>query len=285
VSTPHLKLPRARQRAKPLCDESIEAWIQSAIATAPNEARLQQRLDAVRDDDALLCFFHRFALLNDALAARVPFLAGLIHLTPNLFIDADVDEEFCRQRNGRIAAFVAEAASDEYRMTAEQDLVHQHLSQLFFRGVLDHFGVDGKSFDRRFAVPERLKTLLAEARDRFFLGREPEQLFAALGFHVGLEFFAHQEFNLVDKWLRAHHPVLVASLKRGGSNSAYRWLAIHTVVEITHYRAGLEALKAAVASYHHSDERPRMVACIKEGFSSFVDLQGRFYQAILCDFA
>jgi hypothetical protein len=260
-------------------EDSIRTWVEQAVAAAPNKARLQARLDSIDSDEAALCFLHRFVLFNDALAARVPFLAGLIHLTPDLFVEPDVDEEFCRQCNGRIAAFVAEAASDEYQMTEEQSLVHQYLSQLFFLGVLEHIGLDGKTFDRRFPVPDRLKALLGEARERHFLTRGAEPLFAALGFHVGLEVFAHQEFNLVDTWLRERRPALVAHLRRGNS---YRWLAIHTVVEITHYRAGLGALQLALDTYRNPDDTPRMTACIRDGLSSFIDLQGRFYEAILC---
>ncbi len=286
MSVPYLDLPDARQRDPAASDQPIDAWVERAVASAPNKVRLQERLDSIESEDALLRFLHRFVLFNDALAARVPFLAGLIHLTPDLFVDRAADEDFCRQCNGRVAAFVAEAASDEYRMTTEQNLVHQYLSQMFFLGVLRHYGLDGRSFDRRFPVPDRLQALLAEARERYFLARGPEQIFAALGFHVGLEIFAHQEFNLIDGWLRERHPALVAALKRGdGVRSDYRWLAIHTVVEITHYRAGLEALKLALETYHRVDDRPRMAACIHEGLASFIDFQGRFYEAILCDAA
>jgi len=286
MSAQPLQIPESGQIGEMPVEESVDAWVERSVESAPNKARLQQRLDAIRTEDALVCFLHRFVLFNDALAARVPFLAGLIHLTPDLFVEREVDEAFCRQCNGRIAAFVAEAAADEYQMTAEQNLVHQYLSQQFFLGVLDHFGRDGKSFDRRFPVPERLMALLAEARERHFVERGPDHLFAALGFHVGLEVFAHQEFNLVDAWLKERHPALVSRLKRGGKQgSAYRWLGIHTVVEITHYRAGLEALKLALDTYHRPDHRPRMTMSIREGFASFIDLQARFYQAILCDVA
>jgi len=30
---------------------------------------------------------------------------------------------------------------------------------------------------------------------------------------------------------------------------------------------------------------PRMTECIQDGLASFIDLQGRFYEAILCDVA
>jgi hypothetical protein len=164
------------------------------------------------------------------------------------------------------------------------NLVHQYLSQQFFSGVLRHYAIDGRGFNHSFPLPARLAELLTEARSRFFLERGAEQIFCALGFHVGLEFFAHKEFNLVDAYLRARHPELVTSLERNnGAGAAYRWLAIHTVVEIEHYRAGLQALDAAVTYYCDRDEAPHMRNRIKDGFAAFVDLQKRYYEAIFCD--
>ena len=265
-------------------DYQIGACVEDAIAGAPNRQRLQHQLDSIATSDALLCFLHRFVLFNDALAARVPFLAGLIHLTPNLFLDPEPGPEFCRQANGRIAAFVAEAASDEYRMPEGRNMVHQFLSQRFFRGVLAYYGANEHSFDGLHPLPAVLSDLLEEARGKFFEGRGSEQIFAGLGFHVGLEFFAHQEFNLVDVYLRTKHAELVASLERDNNeSSSYVWLALHTVVEIGHYRAGLQALNAAVAFYPNRANKPLMVARIKDGFNAFVDLQRRYYEAILCD--
>jgi hypothetical protein len=263
---------------------AVGAWVEESIAAAPNKDLLQRRLDSIGSEDALVCFLHRFVLFNDALAARVPYLAGVIHLTPNLFVDPEPDEDFCRQSNGRIAAFVAAAANDEYQMRDGENLVHQYLSQRFFRGVLSHYRIDGLAFDRERPVPLRLAALLDEARSKFLIERTAEQIFAALGFHVGLEFFAHQEFNLVDAWLRSRYSPLVASLEDGGgAGPNYLWLAIHTVVEIGHYRAGIEALEAALGHFHRREETPRMLACIKEGFARFVDLQKRYYEAILSD--
>jgi hypothetical protein len=286
VTLSHIDVSGSGDLVEARCAGAMGAWVEEAIAAAPNKDLLQHRLDSIGSDDALVCFLHRFVLFNDALAARVPFLAGVIHLTPNLFIDRDADEDFCRQSNGRIAAFVAEAANDEYNMKDGENLVHQYLSQLFLRGALAHCGVNGQAFDREHPLPARLAALLEEARGKFLLERGPEQIFSALGFHVGLEFFAHQEFNLVDAWLRGRYPALVASLEHGGGGlSDYRWLKIHTIVEIDHYRAGVEALEAALAYYHRRDEMPRMLACIKDGFAQFVDLQRRYYEAILCDVA
>lgn len=263
---------------------AIAGWVETAIAQAPNKARLQRQLDAISSDAGLLRFLHRFVLFNDALAARVPFVAGLIHLSPDLFLEPEPGVAFCRQANGRVAAYVAEAAADEYRLVEGQDTVHQHLSQIFLNGVLAHFGVDCRGFDGNNPFPPALAEMLKEVREKFLLDREPETIFAALGFHVGLEFFAHQEFNLVDAHLRQNYPELVAALTEATSKGqAYSWLAIHTVVEIGHYRAGLRALTTALHYYREPTDAPKMAERIKEGFSAFVDLQSRYYDAILRD--
>jgi hypothetical protein len=262
----------------------IGVWVEEAIATATNKQPLQRQLDSIESDDQLLRFLHRFVLFNDALAARVSFLAGIIHLTPNVFVDPEADEEFCRQYNGRIAAYVALAASDAYLMSEHRSLVHQHLSQQFFRGALAHYDRAGPTFDRLNPLPYRLAEIVAEARSKFFDRKGPEQIFAALGFHVGLELFANKEFNLVDAYLREHHPALVASLEEDhGNGPAYEWLALHTVVEVGRYRAGREALDAAVRYYHDRDAAPLMATRVKDGFNAFVDIQKRYYEAIFCD--
>ncbi len=265
---------------------SLGGWIDACILVAPNKQLLERQLLAIDCDEALIHFLHRFVLFNDALAARVPFLAGLIHLTPGLFIDPDADGEFCRQANGRIAAYVAEAASDEYRMAGDRNLVHQYLSQKFFHAALEHYRMSGAAFDKQYPLPATLSDVLAEARIKYFERPTPGDIFAALGFHVGLEFFADQEFNLVDQFLRRQHPALVASLEGDGADrSDYLWLSTHTVVEIGHYRAGLSALKSSLSFCHPRHQAPMMLASIKQGFNSFVDLQRRYYEGVRLDFA
>lgn len=263
-------------------DSTLGAWIEHAANEAPNRKLLQLRLDSIKGQDQLLCFLHRFLLFNDALAARLPFLAGLIHLTPELFLDKESEEAFCQRVNGRIAAYVAIAASDEYRITPDQCLVHQHLSQVFFKKVLAHFGVDERSFSRDNSVPHELETLLAQARSAFLAERGAEAIFTALGFHIGSEYYGHEEFSLVDAYLLGHHADLVASLDGDkGAGSAYSWIKIHTVLEVEHYQAALQAANMAVRYYHRQEDAPAMMNQVKHGFETFADLQRRYYAAIL----
>jgi hypothetical protein len=262
----------------------VAAWIEDTVARSTNGIRLQQQLDLIGTDAVLTRFLHRFVLFNDALAARVPYLAGVIHLTPDVFVDFDADEEFGRQCNGRIAAYVALAASDEYHISKERNMAHQYLSQHFFRSALAHYNMSGEAFDRNNPLPPRLGAIIREVREKFFGRSGPDEIFSALGFHTGLEFFANEEFNLVDRYLREHHPRLVADLERPDQRGKpYEWLAIHTFVEVGHYQAGLEAIKAAVKHYRSPGQASTMAEKIKEGFTAFIDLQKRYYSAILCD--
>lgn len=283
VATVSVPLTTGRKSVVTRIDLATE--IENFIKTAPNNAYLEGRLKTLADPDRLLLFLHRFLVFNDALAARVPFLAGLIHLTPGLFVDPDAPNGFLGQVNARIAAHVAEAANDEYRMAPGRSMVHQHLSQVFFRGALSCLRPEYlRDFESRWPLPAALETLLSEARTKFLAERTPHGLFAALGFHVGLEFFANEEFNLVDRHLCEVHPRLVEALKREGEGpNDYTWLALHTVVEIGHYRAGLEAVTDALAYYRDPAATPEMARAIMDGLEAFADLQRRYYQAVFAE--
>jgi hypothetical protein len=264
--------------------DSLQDWIENTIAQATNRTQLLAQLQSIDAPARLLRFFHRFLVFNDALAARVPFLAGLIHLTPDIFIDRAQTQTFCRQVNGRVAAFVAEAASDEYHFSPERNLIHQYLSQRFFRAALDYHHIGGEAFDRDHPFPASLTAILAEARSLFFDAPSDENIFAALGFHVALELFANEEFNTVDQYLKSAHQELVQAMSRSDSGiSDYSWLAIHTVVEIRHYRAGVEALHDALRFYHRPEEAAKMEKHVQSGFQRFIDLQYRYYGAIFDD--
>jgi hypothetical protein len=263
--------------------EGLRRSVEEAIRRTPNHDLLQRRLEGIRTTDQLVCFIHRFLHFNDALAARVPFLAGLIHLHPELFADPADSEEFCRRRNAHVSAYIAEAANDEYRMAPGGSLVHQRLSQLFFKGMLEHYAMHGQDFDGAHPMPDAVAALLQEARTLFFDDARLETICRAIGFHVGLEFYADQEFNLVDTYLRHRHEELVAALTRKFDDepAGYLWLSLHTVVEVGHYRAGLAAVEDAVRFCVPQEMAPRAAECILDGLSAFAGLQRRFYECVL----
>ena len=268
-------------------ERDLRPDIEAFIRDAPNNARLAEHLQTLGEPRDLSRFLHRFLLFNDALAARVPYLAGLVHLTPDLFIRRGMKDGFLAQANGQIAAYVAEAAADEYRMVNGRNMVHQYLSQVFFQGVLQQCWPEGaESFEGAHAISPDIAALLAEARTKFFVAPDAHAIFAALGFHVGLEFFANEEFNLVDQYLRDHHTDMVTALETSdGDLCDYTWLSLHTIVEVGHYRAGLEAVNQAVGTWRDPATASDMAGVILTGLREFADLQQRYYNAVFAEVA
>jgi hypothetical protein len=260
----------------------IEKDILLLIERSSNKRQLEAVLEGMQSEAQLVQFLHRFLLFNDALAARVPLLAGLIHLSPGLFLDRSEPVAFCGMRNARIAAYVAEAAADEYHI-APRNLVHQHLSQEFLRGVMKYLGLQAAHYDAGQRLNPQVDALLTEARTRYFVERTSDDVMAALGFHTGLEFFAHEEFNVVDTFLRKRHPEMVRYLEgtKKVEVNRYLWMSLHTIVEHRHYEAGMVALREALDFYAGPRSTDEARELILSGFKVFSDLQRRFYQSIL----
>lgn len=256
----------------------VAADLDARVAASDNGAALQSVLAGLASGEDLCRFLYAFVVFNDALAARVPYLTGLIHLEPGLFRDRqDSGLEFCSRRNGRIAAWIATAAADEYQMDTKRgrNLVHQHLSQQFLVGALEHFRLS-----RTFEAPTLATDVIHEARSTCFEARTEEHLFRALGFHLALEIFAHQEFNLVDRLLRERYPDLVRDLrarKQGGGVNSYAWISIHTVVEHGHYEAGVKSVEDALRLYAGPRDANEVWTLVCRGFEHFIGLQRRFY--------
>jgi len=113
--------------------------IDIALKESLTATQLADSLGHVTSTLGVAAFAHAFALFNDALAARVPFLAGVIHATPDLFlIPALTEPLFCRRRNAQIAAYAMYAANDEYSLGDGGENIHQRMSQHFLESVLDY---------------------------------------------------------------------------------------------------------------------------------------------------
>jgi hypothetical protein len=74
-----------------------------------------------------------------------------------------------------------------------------------------------------------------------------------MGFHVGSEILADQEFTIIDAVLKAERPEMVRALEAmkvevlGANHNAYYWIRIHTGVEAEHFDAALKGVNNAPA--------------------------------------
>ena len=76
-----------------------------------------------------------------------------------------------------------------------------------------------------------------------------------MGFHVGSEILADQEFVIIDAVLKARRPEMVAALEAmrvevlSEKHNAYYWIRIHTGVEAEHFDAALKGVNNALRFY------------------------------------
>lgn len=112
-----------------------------------------------------------------------------------------------------------------------------------------------------------------------------EDLFFALGRHLGSELLADEEFNLMDHFMKSTFPELVAHLSSKvvpeAGVVAYQWIKVHTYVEEEHFSHGLDAAMRAIDSYSGPHSKAQVHEMILDGFGAFADFQQEYFGCIL----
>jgi hypothetical protein len=162
------------------------------------------------------------------------------------------------------------------------------MAQSTLKAAGRYFGHDAAALDR-LALPAGA-TLDAEARvrDGYALSQAPddEKLFRAIGFHMGSELLADEEFNILDRFLRAERPEFVkhmqgARVEAAGSVSvAYRWIQVHTSVEADHFSAAVASANLALRFYAGPHEPTRLKSWVADGFREFASVQADFMASL-----
>lgn len=163
---------------------------------------------------------------------------------------------------------------------------HRMLAELLRLGVMRFFGR---------VIPEfRQKEFLATFLWGVVLGYEGLQnnlsprggeetisaLLRAIGFHLGSEYFADDEFNRLDLFLCNKFPDLVRYLKeetvineQGIHVPYYTWVSIHKTVEHGHCTDALRAASLAIQHARGAGSPEKIKETILGGFRGFMKLQ------------
>jgi hypothetical protein len=215
-------------------------------------------LDACRaataDILAVLRFVGRYAAWNGLFGAGVAALAGKIGRSRRLFLERAEPISALADRSVPVASYFFDAARDEFddRDTAHRD-THRCLAQALLKGIIAY----GRRERTEWTDPAFVNALLCEpvwlqaltARVGHGYGAmSPDELpaiFRCMGYHLGSEVLADQEFSIIDLALATDCPDLVAYLRHteveiaGRLHSAYRWFSIHSghggAVEAEHF--------------------------------------------------
>jgi hypothetical protein len=250
-----------------------------------NEALEAAFTAACADPRRLLTVLGRYVQFNSAFGPGLANLAGEIAARQGLFRDRDEPVRILADRASEVAADFFYAAVDEFddRATAWRD-THRTLAQATVKGMGRFFGYEPAQLNDVIHVNKATESSMQQVFEGYGLGAklEEDRLFRGMGFHVGSEILADQEFTIIDRVLRAKLPDMVKALEGmkvellGGKHNAYYWIFVHTGVEAEHFDAALKGVNNALRFY--TGERPpaEVKAFMLDGFLRFSDLQAGF---------
>jgi hypothetical protein len=208
-------------------------------------------------------FMQRYASWNGYFGSGVATLAGKVGRCRGLFRDPDEPIKLLADRSVLVASYFFDAARDEFddRDTEHRDS-HRCLAQAVLRGLVHYAEVQG------WACPTELldedPQWLRALNDRIAIGYgngapDDVSVFRAIGYHLGSELLADQEFTIIEEVLTKTQPDLVEFLKghhyliEGLPHNCFSWISIHSSygadsggVEAEHFEAAMAGVNKAL---------------------------------------
>lgn len=250
-------------------------------------------LKAIKTNRQLMTFLLHYADWNAVFAAGVTRLTSNISMSRNWFVDRSVPAAV-GDRSLYIASFIFDAARDEYndRIMQHRD-PHRSLAQSLVVSAAEI--LDQK--DLLNSVTRWPHSALDEITLEGYNGAQLDKalsifnIFSGIGYHLGSEILADDEFTKIDLYLRQNHNDLVQALMRkavnihGVNHRSYSWIGIHSggdggaAVEQDHFVDALQAANFALELVDPS-VKDNCAAAIKAGFAKFKSDRVKFFQIL-----
>lgn len=276
------------EELKSLCDfDAADARVKKALA------------GAMADPSKFVRFFGRYTSWNGFFGSGVATLSGKIGRSRGLFLDQDQPLTALADRSVFVASFFFDAARDEFddRDTVHRD-THRCLAQSTVKGLIDYNASKGVA---GFADVSVVNALLDEPLWLKALNRQvalgygagtPDDLgscFKSIGYHLGSELLADQEFSIIDRSMREGSPELVAFLRghkvniAGQDHVAYQWVSIHSGhgggAEADHFEWATQGAKLAFR-YSPQNLHAGLKRELLQGFRAFAHDHDDFFSLV-----
>jgi len=222
----------------------------------------------------------KYVYFNRLFGAGVAHLASQLAFQTSLFKDSS-ENDLWNDRSMEVGSCVFAAAIDEFGdRGVSSNPTHRKLAQAVIKGLVISTGYDLANLDLSY-IDAKINPGVGDGYG--VLARADErQLFRSIGFHMGSELLADQEFRILDRTLRQRYPRLVNKLKDATVNvsgervPAYRWIEIHTTVEIDHFVHAVRAANVALQYYSGSQKGSNVKKQILQGIERFAVFQQNF---------
>lgn len=260
------------------------------------QAQAERVVDALGDNpSAWMRFLSRYTTWNRCFGSAVAMLAGRIGGARSGFVD-DGDLPLLNDRSILVGSFFFDAARDEFndRDTKHRD-THRCLAQALVKGFLE-LQIEAKTLTLANArelldEPMWLKVVQARVFSGYGDGYPVERpfLFRSMGYHLGSEVLADQEFTIIDRAMRKHLPAVVEQLLTrkvriaDEEHVAYQWLRIHSslgnAVEADHFAWAIKGVHEAFR-YSPLAEHAALKDEVLAGFVDFAHDQRAFLSKV-----
>jgi hypothetical protein len=220
----------------------------------------------------------------------VASLAGQIGVRSDLFRDPTDPVEALADRSAEVASLIFFAAIDEFgERSLSTRSTHRALAKALLRGVAAFIGCNEPALSE-YLRPDRSTVAAIDAvAAGYGLNRPLDEgdLARAIGFHLGSETLADEEFGVLDTFLKSRHGDLVEYLSsrtvstNGTACPGYDWIRIHTTAEAEHTNAGAAAARLALQYYAGRLKKEKVAHLMEEGFAGFCAVQAQFMEGFL----
>src|SRR5882672_10771786 len=262
--------------------------LEYVLASHSGNSIFQQLLTRITTGEELLITLSGYIYFNSIFGSGVANLAGEIGARQNLFRDPDEPIALAADRSVEVAARFFFAAIDEFGGASHRS-THRTLAQATLKGSASFLGYGTATLNQLAEPNARTLTAIDRVRDGYAINQQVDEqkLFRAIGFHMGSEVLADEEFNILDSFLRAEYADLVEHLKRvrvpinDVKVSAYHWIQIHTTVEADHFEAAMLGANLALRYYAGAESPAQIKEWILDGFSVFAATQTDFMNGLM----
>ncbi|MDP2339431.1 MAG: hypothetical protein Q8O67_00625 [Deltaproteobacteria bacterium] len=262
------------------------------------QGRSESVIGALGTDPACwLRFLSRYTTWNRCFGSAVAMLAGRIGRARDAFVDDAEALPLLNDRSVVVASWFFDAARDEFndRETKNHRDTHRCLAQALVKGFIEVQIESGALTTTTAAAqldePIWLKVIQARVFSGYGDGYSVERpfLFRSMGYHLGSEVLADQEFTIIDRSLRKHMPAVVEQLLErkvrigDQEHTAYQWLRIHSslgnAVEADHFAWAIKGVDEAFR-YSPKGEHQSLKDEVLAGFVDFSRDQRAFFAKV-----
>ena len=267
-----------------------------------SQAMVLEKLDRCKTEKEFVQLLAHYASWNGVFGSAVASLSGKIGTAHGIFKDpkdifGGIAIPTLSDRSVRVASFIFEAARDEFD---DRDFPHCRATH---RCLAQATVIGGLGFLRRWGElrSEDIPSYLDRPAWLDYVERgvlcgyghsTPDTIdfiYHAMGFHLGSEILADQEFSMLDKFIQQKFPRLHEWLTSKTINvdgiefPAYSWISIHSGhgkhVEADHFEAALEGVNLSF-QYINPTLHSRMLSRINDGFLAFAKNREDFFSQV-----